>query len=121
MKLIRKAAGWTQKETAMLLGVSKKAIESYEQGWREPPDAIWKELITLLALQRDYPSGYLPCWKLMKCPDAANQDCFCKKRLRGFFCWMTATTNCHRTHPELAHAGIVGCLSCPVVRQFLQP
>jgi hypothetical protein len=36
---------------ASFLGISRKAIESYEQGWRNVPDAVWKELLTLVAVQ----------------------------------------------------------------------
>jgi hypothetical protein len=110
--------GWTQAETASFLGISKKAIESYEQGWRNAPDAVWKELITIAAVQHGYPKGSDPCWKVMHCSSQIRQACFCSRKMGGHFCWMTATTNCHRNHPELRR-GMMTCVTCPVVRQFL--
>jgi hypothetical protein len=109
---------WTQSETASFLGLSRKAIESYEQGWRNVPDAVWKELLTLAAVQRGYPTGYKPCRRVMGCSAEIRHTCFCSRKMGGFFCWMTAATNCRRNHPELKR-GLLTCVTCPVVRQFL--
>lgn len=114
---MREAVGWTQSETAYFLGVSKKAVESYEQGWRHPPQSVCKQLLTLLALQKGYPEGFRPCWEVMRCSPAVREACFCARKMRGHFCWLTCSANCHQhlgTHDEK----LTCCFHCPVVQQF---
>lgn len=43
-KLLRKKLNKTQKQMAQLLGVSIKAIHSYEQGWRTVPGAVERQV-----------------------------------------------------------------------------
>ena len=45
---LRKKLNKTQKELAILLGVSLKAIGSYEQGWRTIPNHIERQLLYLV-------------------------------------------------------------------------
>ena len=46
---IRKHLGKTQKQLAQLLGVSLKTVKSFEQGWRNIPAYIERQIIFLLA------------------------------------------------------------------------
>ncbi len=48
-KDIRAKLSKTQKELAQLLGVSIKAIHSYEQGWRKIPHHVERQLLFLLS------------------------------------------------------------------------
>ncbi len=48
----RAQLGKTQKALAELLGVSLKAVQSYEQGWRSIPAHIEKQIYFLLVNQR---------------------------------------------------------------------
>ena len=48
-KKIRKRLNRTQKEIAPLLGVSQKAIHSYEQGWRNIPPHVERQMLFLLS------------------------------------------------------------------------
>ncbi|MCI5210180.1 MAG: helix-turn-helix domain-containing protein [Candidatus Electrothrix sp. ATG2] len=48
----RKKLGKTQKTLAGLLGVSVKAVQSYEQGWRSVPLHIERKLYFLLVNRR---------------------------------------------------------------------
>ena len=45
----RKRLGLTQKELAQLLVTSLKAIHSYEQGWRNIPDNVERQLLFLIS------------------------------------------------------------------------
>lgn len=119
LKRLRALMGWTQLEASHFLGVSKKAVESYEQGWRDVPDHIWKSLLTLAAVEHHYPHGYRRCWEIMHCAPAQRRTCFGARSMGGRFCWMTSATNCHQNHPE--RQNVRTCLCCPVVRQFTQP
>ena len=41
----------TQKEMAQLLGTSLKAVESYEQGWRNIPAQVERQVLFFLAMK----------------------------------------------------------------------
>ena len=118
LKRLRGSMQWTQEETGHFLGLSEKALQSYEQGWRRVPESVWKELLTLVAIQRGYPRGYRRCWEIIGCPVPSRASCFCAGKMAGLFCWMTATTNCHFFHPELKKS-MLTCVRCPVTAQFL--
>ena len=118
LKRLRTAMNWTQSETAAFLGISKKAVESYEQGWRNVPGSIWKELLTIVAGRRGFPRGCKKCYKVLQCSPEIREHCFCGSKMDGRFCWMTASACCYRNHPELKKSPLT-CLDCPVVQQFL--
>ena len=52
---IRKKLAKTQKKLASLLGISLKAVCSYEQGWRTIPSHVERQLIFLLAKKKHPP------------------------------------------------------------------
>ena len=65
LKSIRQNLGKSQSEMAELLGISVRAIQSYEQGWRKPPPSVQKLAAFFLFLrwQKDNPRQ-LSCWKI---------------------------------------------------------
>ena len=116
---LREAMGWSRVETAAILGLSRKAVESYELAWRKVPDRVWKQALTVAAIQRKYPLGTLPCWELTQCHEEVSATCLCRKLTDGRFCWMTVTKCCRQARRG-EDMGFKQCLSCPVVRQFVQ-
>ncbi|NOR10951.1 MAG: helix-turn-helix domain-containing protein, partial [Desulfovibrionaceae bacterium] len=64
---VRKKIGKTQKQLAALLGVSLKAIHSYEQGWRTIPSHIERQIFFLLTNKRRVAKKTKPCWERKKC------------------------------------------------------
>ncbi len=48
---IRRHLGKTQNQMAQILGVSAKAIQSFEQGWRNIPVHIERQILLILALK----------------------------------------------------------------------
>lgn len=115
---LRETMGWSRRETATILGLSRKAVESYELGWRKVPARVWKQALTLAAIQRKYPMGTKPCWELTRCHEQVSKGCLCRKLTDGRFCWMTVSQCCHLAHLG-KEMGFEHCLSCPVIRQFL--
>lgn len=110
---------WSRVEVASFLGVSKKAIESYEQGWREIPDRVWKQLITTAAVQKEYPLRiHGRCWETTDCPPSIRDTCYSYRKMHGHFCWLTATNCCRNAHLG-KHTGYLACMDCPSTRQFL--
>jgi DNA-binding XRE family transcriptional regulator len=59
-KKIRKRLNRTQKEIAPLLGVSQKAIHSYEQGLRNIPPHVERQMLFLLSR-----NVFKLCWALL--------------------------------------------------------
>jgi DNA-binding XRE family transcriptional regulator len=49
---IRQHLGKTQNQMARILGVSPKAVQSFEQGWRNIPVHIERQILLILALKR---------------------------------------------------------------------
>ena len=62
---IRQALGKSQNELSRILCVSKKAIQSFEQGWRNIPTYIEREMMLLHALEKTSENGKEPtaCWE----------------------------------------------------------
>ncbi len=55
----------TRKEMSQLLGVSVKAMYSYEQGWRSIPAHVERQVFFLLSQKKGRQEEYLPfhmCW-----------------------------------------------------------
>ena len=49
---VRTELGVSQSGLAALLGCSVRAVQSYEQGWRKPPDHVRRSLLLLLVARR---------------------------------------------------------------------
>ena len=58
LKKLRTEKGYTQKELALLLGVSPSTVGMYEQGRREPENAVLAEMCRLLDTTADYLIGF---------------------------------------------------------------
>ena len=57
--------GKTQKELAKLLGISLKAVQSYEQGWRAVPLHVERQLFFLIVNQRSNTNKKRTyCWNI---------------------------------------------------------
>jgi hypothetical protein len=64
----------TQKEMSQLLGISVKAIYSYEQGWRSIPAHVERQVLFLLSRIKRRQELPQYCWVVKKRPpnDAKN-------------------------------------------------
>jgi len=91
---IRSHLGKTQKQMAQLLGVSLKAIQSFEEGWRKIPVHNERQTFLLLALKKDILSVASPCWSVKKCPRECKQKCPAWEFNAGRICWFINGTIC---------------------------
>ncbi len=112
---VRGALGLSQSQLARLLGVSPRAVQSYEQGWRTLPQPTATQLMTVLALHRDHPDQYTPCWSLTGCPAEKRARCAADKVGRGRFCWLLSGQACGG--PKVT--GPLLCIDCVVIRNLL--
>jgi DNA-binding XRE family transcriptional regulator len=119
VRQIREALGRTQAELARALGISEKAIQSYEQGWRDVPVRVVIQLLVLLALYRKQSIDDIPCWELRKCPPEQREKCASFTVGRGQFCWFVGNSDCRPKEADDLDA-ILPCMSCPVVQRILK-
>ena len=117
----RKALGKTQKQLATLLGVSLKAVHSYEQGWRNVPGHVERQLLFLVSRKRRSSTGSKPCWEIKNCPPECKQNCPAWEFQTGDLCWFINGTNCQGTVQKNWHEKMKICRSCDVLASLLEP
>ena len=116
--LARKKLGKTQKALAKLLGVSLKAVQSYEQGWRTVPLHVERQIYFLIVnKRREEPIKRKDCWTHKKC--ALKKDCPAWEFQAGHLCWFLNGTQCECTaEKDLKHKMEV-CRDCNVLSSLL--
>ncbi len=119
VKDIRGMLGRTQLELATALGVSVKAVQSYEQGWRDVPVRVMIQLLVLLALYRKHTMDDVPCWEIRKCTPAQRERCASFTMGRGQFCWFVGSTE-SRPVTSCVTGAILPCMDCPVIQRLLK-
>jgi hypothetical protein len=135
---LRSALGKSQRELAELLGLSLKAVESYEQGWRKVPGHVERMLYFLLfKLNEDNIEADEPCWQSQACPDDLRSNCVAYAAKAGNYCWFftgrlcasakgsrpargSASGSGSAKKPAQAEAaGENGCYTCSVFTKML--
>ncbi|NQS72283.1 MAG: helix-turn-helix transcriptional regulator [Desulfobulbaceae bacterium] len=114
----RASLGKTQKELAQLLGVSLKAVQSYEQGWRTVPLHIERQLFFLLINQRskDLKKRHC-CWQFKKCN--VKHQCPAWEFQSGHLCWFLSGTLCNCSSGKTGKEKMDNCRQCPVLTSLL--
>lgn len=118
VKHIRMLLGRTQRELADVLGLSSKAVQSYEQGWRVVPARVLIQLLLLVALYRKQTGDTVPCWEVRRCDPKLRHHCASYTSGHGQFCWFIGDKKCK---PENGVTGddIIPCMKCSVVTRLL--
>ena len=111
---VRRALGKTQSELARLLCVSVKAIQSFEQGWRNIPVSTERQLLFLLALKMSASGDARLCWEIRHCPADRRANCPSWEFKAGNFCWFINGTLCHGETQESWKNKIELCRQCEV-------
>jgi len=118
-KEIRAKFKKTQKELAEILGVSIKAIHSYEQGWRRIPHHVERQLLYLFSkiiLGKGKSSG--KCWDILDCPDDMCQQCPAWEFDSGDLCWFINGTKCSGTNHKSWEEKMKECRNCKVFKEL---
>ena len=89
VKRLRLLLGVTQEGLAKALGISTKAVQSYEQGWRKTPLRVVKQMLTLVAMHREDYSQSTPCWEIRGCDADSVSNCPANKTLAFGYCAST--------------------------------
>jgi len=114
----RKKLDKTQKSLSKLLGVSLKAVQSYEQGWRGVPLHIERRLLFLVVNQRrEEPARRKECWTLKKCN--CKKECPAWEFQAGHLCWFLNGTLCECTSGQEGKDKMEICRQCEVLTSLL--
>jgi len=116
---IRQHFGKTQNQIAQLLGISLKAVQSFEQGWRNIPVSTQRQLLFLLTLKGSRSKTNRPCWVIRKCPMEIKQNCPAWEFQAGYICWFINGTICQGEVQESWQNKIKICRQCKVFRSML--
>lgn len=115
---IRKKLNKTQKEMALLLGVSVKAVHSYEQGWRSIPDHVKRQIYFLISQRKD---NAPECWDAVGCPEDRKEKCPAYEFNAGKLCWFINGTLCDGEPHKSWEDKMKTCQCCEVLPTFQKP
>ena len=116
---LRALLGKSQRELALLLGISIKAVESYEQGWRKVPAHVERLLYFILfKLRATGIEAAEPCWTIMSCSDARRDKCVAFVAKEGRFCWFFTGRLCAAANAE--GASDRDCYACAVFSRMFE-
>jgi len=118
---IRNYLNKTQDQMARLLGVSPKAVQSFEQGWRRVPLHVERQILFLLAMQRDQQTSNKPCWVIQKCPIEKRRNCPAWEFQSGDLCWFINGTICQGEVQTSWHSKMEMCRQCKMFQSLLPP
>ena len=92
---IRHTLGKSQSQLALILCISLKTIQSFEQGLRHIPTYIERQMLLLLSLKRMSSNAAItPCWEIKNCPDEWRENCIVWELKARHFCWFINGTFC---------------------------
>ena len=92
--LIRHYLGKTQSQIGQILCVSTKAVQSFEEGWRNIPVHAERQLLLLMSLKSAAYDSLKPCWETKSCPGEWREHCIAWELRAGHFCWVINGTFC---------------------------
>ncbi len=115
----RKILGKTQKAVAELLGLSTKAVHSYEQGWRKIPAHVERQMFFLLSRARSNDRKPQACWSVKKCPKERRNNCPAWEFQAGKLCWFINGTICECQSMKNWDEKMKICRSCEVLSDLL--
>jgi len=118
---IRRFLGKTQKELAQLLGVSLKAVQSFEQGWRKIPVHVERQILFLLVQKNTTIAKAPTCWDDLNCPDELREKCPAWEFNTPNLCWFINGTVCGGTVHKDWREKMKSCWKCKVLLDQLPP
>jgi len=119
---IRAEMGLSQFELAGLAGISTRAIQSYEQAWRQPSELVERMLLLLLMGHR-HGAGLsrFRCWERKECSPGVREKCIAYVTRQGHLCWFLTGTMCEGQRQESWSDKLRLCLDCSFMQGLLRP
>lgn len=122
LRAIRETLGMSQSQFASALGISIRALQSYEQGWRGCPPTVGRLAGLLLQMFRTADrKPAKPCWEIKKCPTETRQKCLAHQFGCGQFCWLITGNYREGKAQKTSKAKLSKCTSCTVMTSWLKP
>lgn len=119
-QFIRQELLKTQKQMSEILGISLKAVQSFEQGWRKIPPYLERQALFLIALKMGTRGRIPPCWEIRHCPPRMRENCPAWELKSGHLCWFINGTIC-RGKPQMSWSQkMVICKKCKVFTFFMK-
>jgi len=118
-KHFRKRLNKTQKQMAQLLGISIKAIHSYEQGWRSIPVAAERQVYFLISRSKKDRTKPKNCWTIRHCPSEQKKKCPAWEYHAGKLCWFINGTICAGEDRRSWREKMQFCRECKVLQAVL--
>lgn len=118
-KKYRQRLNKTQKQMAALLGTSLKAIHSYEQGWRNVPVHIERQVYFLMSRFARNSKAARACWTIKKCSPEQKKRCPAWEFASGDLCWFINGTICEGRPQKDWNEKMKVCRSCEVFKSVL--
>ncbi len=110
----------TQKQMAEILGTSLKAVQSFEQGWRNVPVHVERQMLFLLTARNGKPNKSPSCWDLRNCSLETREACPAWEFNLGDLCWFINGTICHGKAQGTWVKKMKLCRSCLVFSQKME-
>ncbi|MBW2408951.1 MAG: helix-turn-helix domain-containing protein [Deltaproteobacteria bacterium] len=108
----------TQKQMAALLGVSRKAVCSYEQGSRSVPMHVERQVFFLVSRVALKNKGNKICWETTKCSNELRKKCPAWEFQVGDLCWFINGTFCKGKPQKNWRDKMKICRSCEVFKHL---
>jgi DNA-binding XRE family transcriptional regulator len=119
---IRRDLKRTQQEMAEMLGTSAKAVQSFEQGWRNIPPHVERQMLLFLAIRRlENDSPGAPCWEIRNCSEAMKARCPAWEFRYGRLCWFINGKICSGKAKGSWKEKIEECRACEVFVALMAP
>ena len=116
---LRRRLNKTQQQVSHLLGVSVRAVHSYEQGWRPIPVHAQRQLIFLLSRKVTVAESQ-PCWIRVNCPESRRRLCPAWEFNVGELCWFISGTICTGHVQSDWDEKMKKCRQCVILRTLLE-
>jgi hypothetical protein len=105
--------GKTQKQMSEMLGTSLKAVQSFEQGWREIPAHVERQLLFFISTKKNKKDHIAAaCWEIKDCPPEKKTNCPTWEFRLGHLCWFVNGTICHGKVQKDWHHKMKLCRKC---------
>jgi DNA-binding XRE family transcriptional regulator len=116
---IRGSLGKTQSQLARLLCLSPKAVQSFEEGWRNIPTYVERQLLLLSCLRHTKTREFKPCWEIRNCSGEWRNNCIVWEFKSGYYCWFIGGTFCHGQFQDNWAKKMEFCRQCEVFQSML--
>ncbi len=118
-KSFRQRMSKTQKQMGQLLGISLKAVKSYEQSWRFIPPYVERHMLFLISRMKETKKYRKPCWVIKNCPPVIKKQCPAWEFKAGDLCWFINGTMCCSGACKEWKDKMKCCRSCEVLIPLL--